>query len=342
MILTCPNCATRYVVKDGSIGPKGRKVRCASCQHSWHQEADPATLIEDSPVAPSPVDDTPPVEEASEPVPGTVTEASEPASDPVTEAPAAFEVTKEGPGETAPPIKEQFDPVVEDEPPVAPPPIPEEEPLPDPPEVPEPATDDAALAEHAEDDAPEADAAEPFEEAPHEEQVAEPAPEPDVEPVPEEPAFAVAEDIYEDEEEPKKRWGLIALIGVLAVAVAAAALVAFGPPELRERIGLAQAAPEQSPFTLMFEQRSIVPLEGTDSQRISVRGRIMNETDTEQVVPIIHARVTDGAGELVESWTIDPPQARLGPGESASFNNARVGEFPEDATLTLAVGNSAS
>ena len=41
MILTCPACDTKYVVKDGAIPPAGRKVRCASCKHSWHQDPDP-------------------------------------------------------------------------------------------------------------------------------------------------------------------------------------------------------------------------------------------------------------------------------------------------------------
>jgi len=44
MILTCPNCGTQYVVKDGAIPPQGRQVRCASCKHSWHQ--DPETTAE--------------------------------------------------------------------------------------------------------------------------------------------------------------------------------------------------------------------------------------------------------------------------------------------------------
>ena len=43
MILTCPDCGTQYVVKDGAIPPEGRQVRCAACKHSWHQDPDEQT-----------------------------------------------------------------------------------------------------------------------------------------------------------------------------------------------------------------------------------------------------------------------------------------------------------
>ena len=56
MILTCPNCGTQYVVKDGAIPPQGRQVRCASCKHSWHQEPGAA-------VAPEPVEKAEPAAE---------------------------------------------------------------------------------------------------------------------------------------------------------------------------------------------------------------------------------------------------------------------------------------
>jgi len=46
MILTCPACGTQYVVKDGAIPEGGRKVRCASCRHSWHQDPPPLELEE--------------------------------------------------------------------------------------------------------------------------------------------------------------------------------------------------------------------------------------------------------------------------------------------------------
>ena len=37
MILTCPQCATRYQVDAEKFPPTGRNVRCAKCGHVWHQ-----------------------------------------------------------------------------------------------------------------------------------------------------------------------------------------------------------------------------------------------------------------------------------------------------------------
>jgi predicted Zn finger-like uncharacterized protein len=38
MILTCPQCATRYQIEDSKFPPGGRKVRCAKCAHQWFQQ----------------------------------------------------------------------------------------------------------------------------------------------------------------------------------------------------------------------------------------------------------------------------------------------------------------
>lgn len=37
MILTCPSCATRYLIDPSALGEAGRLVRCARCSHSWNE-----------------------------------------------------------------------------------------------------------------------------------------------------------------------------------------------------------------------------------------------------------------------------------------------------------------
>lgn len=54
MILECEKCNARYEVPDDSIGPQGRKVRCAKCGHDWVQmgaepEEMPESIAEEPP-----------------------------------------------------------------------------------------------------------------------------------------------------------------------------------------------------------------------------------------------------------------------------------------------------
>lgn len=60
MILTCPSCATRYMVDATALGDGGRTVKCVRCGHRWHQtpveEAAPAAeaLAQATEAAPEP------------------------------------------------------------------------------------------------------------------------------------------------------------------------------------------------------------------------------------------------------------------------------------------------
>lgn len=38
MVVTCPNCGSRYAVDPLAIGPAGRTVQCARCDHRWFQK----------------------------------------------------------------------------------------------------------------------------------------------------------------------------------------------------------------------------------------------------------------------------------------------------------------
>lgn len=55
MVVTCPNCRSRYAVDPLKIGPAGRTVECARCHHQWHQKVEgeaPAPEMVIRPIAP--------------------------------------------------------------------------------------------------------------------------------------------------------------------------------------------------------------------------------------------------------------------------------------------------
>ena len=283
MILTCPNCGTQYVVKDGAIPPHGRQVRCAACKHSWHQDPDAEA---------APVEAT-----AAEPraAPGPEHQAE-------TEEESLAEATliepRSGP-EAEERLYEQA--VVEERATADPEPAPSAE------EV-QPA--EASRATLDWDEPPQMEAADdefsPF-----------PAP---------------------DELEPQGRSAFFPILLLLiAVAVIAAAFWFFAPAEWKARLGIAAAA--ESPLALVTTHMDRQRLE-SGNELLTVTGRVINPTSTEQQVPPLQAQLRNRTGGVVYSWTIAPPAQTLAPGASASFNSAEVNVPPGGEELTITLGNS--
>jgi predicted Zn finger-like uncharacterized protein len=85
MIITCPNCSTRYSLPQDKIKPGGQKVRCAKCGTVWYQEPETLELTTaDALQVPGPSADAawggmPP---ASEPIPHDSAPAGQPAPEP--------------------------------------------------------------------------------------------------------------------------------------------------------------------------------------------------------------------------------------------------------------------
>ena len=100
MIISCPACATRYVVPDSAVGVDGRTVRCAKCRHAWFQEGPSLAEPVPPPVpAPEPVP-PPPVAEPEAAAPEPAAQDPEPEAQPA--APPVAE-SEPAPAEPAPP-----------------------------------------------------------------------------------------------------------------------------------------------------------------------------------------------------------------------------------------------
>ncbi len=55
MIITCPNCQTRFKIDPEALAPRGKMVRCSQCGHRWFaeppaEELEPPPLPESSPL----------------------------------------------------------------------------------------------------------------------------------------------------------------------------------------------------------------------------------------------------------------------------------------------------
>lgn len=291
MILTCPACDTKYVVKDGAIPPGGRKVRCASCKHSWHQDPDPvdaADAADGSESLPNPLGGIagPPEPEPETPLPVSAPGAHEIADQFVAEVP---EPAASLPDEAEVAVVEESEADVQ------------------------PVTDvdwsgmDSSVDYEASDQA---------ETSPSY--------------VVPEVTTSEAEDEYvgyvdqEPETAPRSRsrwpW-LVALL--LLIAAAAAAFWLYAPSEWKNRVGIAQNG--ESPLQLVITSKPDRQILSSGNELVSVSGKVTNPTDRDQDVPPIQATLRNSESKkIIHRWTIAPPAKVLAPGSSASFNSAEV------------------
>lgn len=314
MILTCPNCGTQYVVKDGAIPPQGRQVRCASCKHSWHQDPEVATAEPEPQPALDSEPDRAPEDES-------IAEATliEPRTGPEAEERAFEEAIVGGNAEPNP--------------------------------VP-PAAEGAGSALAPEQQ--KAEAAELAQERRAQDLSSDidgmgaataPAPAALAADWSEPPQAEATDDQFSpfpapDEVGPTRRSPLVTiLIVVIAVALLAAAFYFLAPPELKARLGLGMG--EASQLALIVTHRDRQQL-ASGNQLLTVSGRVINPTAKEQEVPPLQAQLRNKAGDVVKSWTIDPPARTLAAGASASFNSAEM-NVPQSADqLTITLGEKDS
>lgn len=310
MILTCPSCGTRYVVKDGAIPPAGRTVRCAQCKHSWHQDPDSSAEGEiDSQF------------DAGERGP-----ANEPARHPLDEGSEADRERAFGdPASSA--TAASGDETDDDR-------------FADPSEAPsatmlaEPETTSSMPDEAAAAPEPYPEAAVPVDAAPSPQA----EPEPPVEDVrsshPMRAGRMDSDDVYspfanEDDEGDgsRRKWPMMLGILLAVIAVLAAGIYFLAPTELKGRLGLAQANSEE--LMVQIQQNGRTQL-ASGNQLFEVSGFVRNETDETVPVPPLNARLRSLEQKVVYSWTIAISPQQLAPGATASFNSANL-DVPADA-----------
>ena len=331
MILTCPSCGTRYVVKDGAIPAGGRTVRCAQCKHSWHQDSEDLAAAEAGEGAAEPVRPT------SE-QPGAAA-SSEPASrHPLGEESGTPAASRLG-DHAHPDLSSDED---SDAQPLPGPEIRPQASMMVEPEPADPAEPELAQSRFAEEETMPREAAEASDPYPEEA-----VPVDEEEPRSSHPLRAArneAEDPYSpfaprdmEDEAPRRRWPLLLLLGLLAIAAIAVAIWFLAPLELKSRLGLAQASGETE-LLLQIKQQSRQQL-ASGNQMLEVSGLVINPTDETQPVPPLQGQLRNLEQKVVYRWTIPPPAPRLAPGGSASFNSTELDVPADAACIDIDIGS---
>ncbi|MEP7130715.1 MAG: MJ0042-type zinc finger domain-containing protein [Sphingomicrobium sp.] len=315
MILTCPNCATQYVVKDGAVPPQGRQVRCANCKHSWHQDPEPGAGLN------APADETDTVAEPDTAKGWDSAAEAETVAEPDSIAEATLIEPRSGPEAEERAYEEAM---LEGEP---------AETLPESGESPSARAEEAANV-FAEQRAQKVSA--DFDTADTMGTSAAPAPDwtapPEAEPADDE--FSPFPTAGENEARRTSPAFVILILIVLAAALAVG-IYFIAPPEWKARLGVGTGATSQLALVTTHMDRQQL---ASGNQLLTVTGRVINPTGSEQDVPPLHAEIRTHTGKIVYSWIIDPPARTLAPGASASFNSAEVNAPAGGDELTITFG----
>jgi predicted Zn finger-like uncharacterized protein len=307
MIIACPACRTRYVVPDTAIGIDGRKVRCATCKHSWFQDGPELAAGEPAPQL------------AGEPAPAAAPSA-EPAPKP---APSA---------EHAPAQPEAAGEVEQREP---------EQPQPPPPQpsvnfwrTPQP-VEEAAQPE------PEVKVRSPEEPAAVED-AAQPALV-EAESASTEPANFIEEQEsgysrfgyeppFRARRNPLRLWTAAALLFAVSVFGAIVAINIWGMPSWLpfERPVFGMEKPGlQLDFPPEQQDKQTLP---NGTEYLEVSGSITNTGRTTASVPSIMIALRNEQDQIVYTWEIVPPQRELAPGATMRISEAMV-DVPRSARV---------
>lgn len=297
MIIACPACNTRYVVPDSAIGIDGRSVRCANCKHSWFQHGPELPPRDERPVA-APA--AAPVQE-----PATV-QAPAPGAAQAIAAAARLPVSAVAP--SAPAAGPSAQPSVQTAAPAQA--VPSAQAVSsaqaEPPALPPLARTSASpgrpIAASYADDA-----------------------------LADRPSSFGHEPPFRPRRNPAKLWLIFAVIFAVLASGTAAAIYAFGLPSAMTDYALPFADVEPDlliDFPPAKQERRTLP-NGTEF--FSASGTIRNLSKTAQDVPPMLVVLRDAQDRVVFNWIINPPVARLEPGQSADFRQAMV-DVPRSAT----------
>lgn len=290
MILSCPNCATRFFVEETTFGPAERKVRCSRCRHVWIQESLPEEWEPPAPPAARP-EPGPPPSPTGVPKPAPPPKAPEPPkaapSPPPPPPPPAMDSADLMP---PPPRITGFDEdddllLQDDRPPLRPP-------------LDEPPSFDAA------DDDPDAALARRRERL----------------------AQAGLQRAPTQTRKRSYAWvGWLLLLGVIGAVIGGgyekrAELIAFYPPlaKLYEQLGIPVDAAEWLGLEL-HNLKSATVLDGGQT-KIAITGEVLNVGGGERELPALRVAMRGANGQELAAYTLALEQPRIGAEEKLTFD----------------------